>query len=283
MELRLDGKVALVTGASRGIGQRDRRVVLRGGCGRHAVVAQAGRARRPPPTRCDRAPQGRLDVFAANAGDPEAAAACVAATVERFGRVDILVNNAATNPYLGPMIDIDLPRLDKTHDVNLRGPFVWIQECWRQSMQTHGGVVLNISSIGGLTVETSIGHYNVTKAALIHLTRSLAKDLAPGVRVNAICPGLVKTDMARALWESNEDAVAKMVPLQRLGEPSDIANAALFLASDAVVVDHRHDDRGRRRHAALAMAAQRALEAMTSRVPSTSSASTTQRPRPDDT
>jgi NAD(P)-dependent dehydrogenase (short-subunit alcohol dehydrogenase family) len=174
-----------------------------------------------------------LATFAANAGDPEAAAACVAACVERFGRLDILVNNAATNPYLGPMIDIDLPRLDKTYDVNLRGAFVWTQEAWRRSMQEHGGVVVNISSIGGLSVETSIGHYNVTKAALIHLTRSLAADLAPGVRVVAICPGLVKTDMARALWERNEEGVARMVPLQRLGEPEDIANAAVFLASDA--------------------------------------------------
>ena len=164
---------------------------------------------------------------------PDAAAACVGATIERFGRLDVLVNNAATNPYLGPMIDIDLPRLDKTQEVNLRGPFVWIQEAWRQWMAEHGGVVINISSIGGLSVETSIGHYNVTKAALIHLTRSLAKDLAPGVRMNAICPGLVKTDMARALWESNEEAVSRMVPLARLGEPSDIASAALFLASDA--------------------------------------------------
>ena len=84
-----------------------------------------------------------------------------------------------------------------------------------------------------MAIETSIGHYNVTKAALIHLTKSLAKDLAPTVRVNAICPGLVKTDMARALWESNEGAVAQLVPLARLGEPEDIANAALFLASDA--------------------------------------------------
>ncbi|MEZ5309585.1 MAG: SDR family oxidoreductase [Microthrixaceae bacterium] len=100
-------------------------------------------------------------------------------------------------------------------------------------MAQSGGNVINISSIGGLSVETSIGHYNVTKAALLHLTRSLAKDLAPGVRVNAICPGLVKTDMAKALWESNEDAVAQMVPLHRLGEPEDIANAALFLGLDA--------------------------------------------------
>jgi NAD(P)-dependent dehydrogenase (short-subunit alcohol dehydrogenase family) len=222
MELRLDGKVALVTGASRGIGREISATFAAAGAHvmlssrkQDALEATADSIR---PTA-----QGQLDVFAANAGDPEAAAACVAATVERFGRVDILVNNAATNPYLGPMIDIDLPRLDKTHDVNLRGPFVWIQECWRRSMQEHGGVVL----------ETSIGHYNVTKAALIHLTKSLAKDLAPGVRVNAICPGLVKTDMARALWESNEESVARMVPLHRLGEPADIANAALFLASDA--------------------------------------------------
>lgn len=232
MELRLDGKVALVTGASRGIGREI--AALYAGAGADVMLSsrkqdaleEAADAIRP-------AASGRVEVFAANAGDPEAARACVAATVERLGALDVLVNNAATNPYMGPMIDIDLPRLDKTQEVNLRGPFVWIQEAWRQWMSEHGGVVINISSIGGLSVETSIGHYNVTKAALIHLTRSLAKDLAPGVRMNAICPGLVKTDMARALWESNEDAVSKMVPLHRLGEPADIASAALFLASDA--------------------------------------------------
>lgn len=176
---------------------------------------------------------GEVDVYAANAGDPDAARACIAHTIERFGSLDVLVNNAATNPYMGAMIDIDLPRLDKTYDVNLRGPFVWIQEAWNQYMSEHGGNVINISSIGGLMVETEIGHYNVTKAALLHLTRSLAKDLSPGVRVNAICPGLVKTDMARALWDGNEDALGAMIPVGRLGEPSDIANAATFLASDA--------------------------------------------------
>ena len=175
---------------------------------------------------------GKLEVFAANAGEPDQVAACVEATVERLGRVDILVNNAATNPYMGRPVDIDLPRFDKTWQVNYRGPVVWVQEAWKASMAAGGGNVINIASIGGLSVEPSIGHYNVTKAALIHLTRTLAADLAPGVRVNAIAPGLVKADMARALWEPAEEQVAARMPLGRLGEPVDIANAALFLASD---------------------------------------------------
>lgn len=212
---RLSGKIAIVTGAARGQGLAEVESFRREG----AVVVACDVLDHDGPV---------LDVTSASDWQR-----VVDATVAEHGRVDVLVNNAATNPYLGPMIDIDLPRLDKTYDVNLRGAFVWTQEAWRRSMQEHGGVVVNISSIGGMSVETSIGHYNVTKAALIHLTRSLAADLAPGVRVVAICPGLVKTDMARALWEPNEEGVARIVPLQRLGEPEDIANAAVFLASDA--------------------------------------------------
>ena len=130
-------------------------------------------------------------------------------------------------------IDIDLPRYDKTWQVNLRGPLVWTQEAWRTSMRERGGSVINVASIGGLSVESAIGIYNATKAALIHLTRTLAAELSPGVRVNAVAPGLVKTDMARALWEPQEERMARTVPLHRLGEPEDIASAALFLASDA--------------------------------------------------
>src|SRR5690606_13833503 len=232
MELRLDGKVARVTGASRGIGRAVSAAFSAAGA---HVMLSSRKEDALEEARRELAPSasGELEVFAANAGDPDAARECVAATIERFGRLDVLVNNAATNPYLGRMIDIDLPRPDKTHEVNLRGPFVWIQEAWRQWMAEHGGNVINMSSIGGLSIETSLGHYNVTKAALLHLTRSLAKELAPGVRVNAIAPGLVKTDMARALSEPNEDAISRMLPLGRLGGPPDIANAALFLASHA--------------------------------------------------
>ncbi|HEY5887865.1 MAG TPA: SDR family oxidoreductase, partial [Acidimicrobiales bacterium] len=157
---------------------------------------------------------------------------CVAATVERFGRVDILVNNAATNPYQGPTIDVDLSRYDKTFQVNLRGPLVWTQLAHRASMAEHGGSVINIASVGGLSVEPSIGVYNTTKAGIIYLTRTLAAELGPQVRVNAIAPGLVRTDFARALWETHEEALARRLPTRRLGEPEDIAGAALFLASD---------------------------------------------------
>ena len=237
MDLRLDGKVALITGASRGIGAAMAAEFVAAGAKvmissrKEAALVETAAAIES--RFGDSVGDAQVAVFEANAGNPEAAEACVSATIERFGRLDILVNNAATNPYMGKMIEIDLPRVDKTYDVNLRGAFVWAQQAWKQSMAEHGGNIINISSIGGLSVETSIGHYNVTKAALLHLTRSLAKELAPGVRVNALCPGLVKTDMARALWESGEDAISQMIPLHRLGEPEDIARAALFLASDA--------------------------------------------------
>ncbi|MEO6468360.1 MAG: SDR family oxidoreductase [Acidimicrobiia bacterium] len=228
MDVRLDGRVALITGGSRGIGLAIAQEMAASGArvmisSRKADVLEAAVATL----------DGDGAWFAANAGDPDNAAACVAATVERFGTVDILVNNAATNPYMGKTIDIDRPRLDKTISVNFAGPLMWTQLAWQAAMRERGGNVLNIASIGGMSVETSIGAYNATKAALLHLTRTFAAELSPGVRVNAIAPGLVKTDMARALWEPNEAAFAKTLPMRRLGEPADIGRAAVFLCSDA--------------------------------------------------
>jgi len=228
MELRLDGKVALVTGASKGIGRAIAAAMAASG----AKVMISSR-KEDLLREAASSMEGEVEVFAANAGDLEQARACVDATYQRFGRLDVLVNNAATNPYMGPTVDIDLPRWEKTVQVNLTAPLFWTQFAWHAGMEETGGSVINMASIGGLSIEPSIGNYNVTKAALIHQTRTLAKELAPKVRVNAIAPGLVKTDMARALWESNEDAVAQHVTMKRLGEPDDIANAAVFLASDA--------------------------------------------------
>ncbi len=227
MELSLDGKVALVTGASRGIGRAIAQAYADAGA---SVLLTSRRQDALEATAHEIG--GDVDIFAANAGDPAQAAAAVEHCMARFGAIDILVNNAATNPYFGPAIDIDLDRYDKTWDVNVRGPLVWTQLAWRASMAERGGGVINVASVGGLSVEPGIGIYNCTKAALIHLTKNLAAELAPTVRVNAIAPGLVKTDMARTLWEPAEERIAASMPLARLGEPVDIANAALYLASD---------------------------------------------------
>ncbi|MHB8464735.1 MAG: SDR family oxidoreductase [Acidimicrobiales bacterium] len=230
MELRLDGKTALITGASKGIGL----AIAQGFAEAGASVMLS--SRKPDGLEAAAATIKGDDVAwtAANAGDEDAPARVVAATLERFGRVDILVNNAAANPYMGPTLGISASQMDKTHQVNQRAIVLWTAVAWREWMEAHGGTVLNIASVGGMHTDGgAIGYYNTTKAAVIHLTKQLASELAPSVRVNGIAPGLVKTDFARALWERNEEAIARQLPLRRLGEPSDIGSAAVFLASDA--------------------------------------------------
>jgi len=228
VDLGLQGKVALVTGASKGIGLGIAQALAAEGA-RVTLVSRKREGLEEAAKTID----GDTLVHPANAGEPDQAEDAVRATIEHFGSLDVLVNNAAANPYMGRAIEIDLPRYDKTHQVNLRGPLVWTQAAWNQWMKEHGGNVINIASIGGLTFGGAIGIYDNTKAALMHLTGHLAVELAPSVRVNAIAPGLVKTDFARALWEPAEEAVAKGTPLKRLGVPEDIAKAAVFLAGDA--------------------------------------------------
>lgn len=223
----LTGKVALVTGASKGIGLGIAKILAE-----HGAKVMLSSRKKDALEGAAATIDGYTAVHPAHAGDPDQAAACIRATVDTFGGLDILVNNAATNPYFGRAIDIDLPRYDKTMEVNLRGPLVWTQEAWRQIMSERGGNVINIASIGGLSFGGPLGIYDLTKAGLIHMTKHLATELAPGVRVNVIAPGLVKTDFARALWEPLGDKTPPGLPLRRLGEPLDIAKAALFLASD---------------------------------------------------
>jgi NAD(P)-dependent dehydrogenase (short-subunit alcohol dehydrogenase family) len=228
VDIRLDGKVALVTGGSRGLGRAMAAAFAAAGA---QVMISSRKA--DDLAEAAAAIPGEVAWFAANAGDDEAAVACVDATVERFGRLDILVNNAATNPYRGPIIGLDKPRADKTFDVNQWGPLAWSQAAWRASMEQHGGSILNISSGGAFGPVPMVGWYGTTKAALVHLTKQLANELAPKVRVNCIAPGFVKTDMNRATWErTGDEELAERSPLRRLGTAEDIAHAALFLVSD---------------------------------------------------
>jgi NAD(P)-dependent dehydrogenase (short-subunit alcohol dehydrogenase family) len=226
MEISLAGKVALVTGASKGIG----RAIAASYAAAGAKVMLSSRKLDQLQAAANEM-AGETEVFAANAGDLDAARACVEATIERFGGLDILVNNAATNPYYGRTLGVDPGRYDKTFDVNLRGPLFWCQAAWDLAMKEKPGVIVNIASVGGLRAEGGLGVYNLTKAALIHLTRQLAGEIGP-TRVVGIAPGLVQTDFAAFLVDNFGDSLAAALPTRRLGDPQDIANLATFLASD---------------------------------------------------
>ncbi len=229
MDLRLDDKVALITGGSRGIG----RAIAQSMADSGARVMISSRKADDLEVAAKEIGNG-CEWFAANAGNEDEAAACIAATVERLGGVDILVNNAATNPYMGSILGIDHSRADKTVQVNQWGVLRWTQLAVEGGLGSKPGAsVINIASTGGMGANNVIGWYNVTKAAVIHLTRNLALELGPNTRVNAIAPGLVDTDMAKALVEAAGEQMARRLPLKRIGAPVDIANAATFLASDA--------------------------------------------------
>ncbi len=228
MNLDLSGKVALVTGGSRGIG-KGIAAAFAGAGARVMITSRSAES-------CEEAAKeigDAVEFEAGHIGRDEDRERVIDATIRRLGGLDILVNNAATSPYAGLTIDIDRPRWDKTFEINLTAPLMWTQSAWRRAMQEHGGVVINIASVGALSTSPVIGTYDVTKAALIHLTQQLAAELGPRVRVNAIAPGLIKTDFARALWEGEGEARAiKRYPLQRLGTPEDVAAAATYLASE---------------------------------------------------
>jgi NAD(P)-dependent dehydrogenase (short-subunit alcohol dehydrogenase family) len=230
----LRDRVAIITGASRGIGSaiadaladRGARVVL--SSRKQAdldLEAERINARHP----------GAATAVAAHAGNPADLERLVDTTLDRHGRLDILVNNAATNPYFGHTVDAGLGAWDKTFEVNVRGVFALTQLAVHKYLGEHGGVVVNVASVGGLRVAFGLGIYNITKAAVIHLTKQLALELGPrGIRVNAVAPGLVKTRFAEALWGNEEilKRVLESTALGRIGSPEEIGRVVAFLASD---------------------------------------------------
>ncbi|WP_328637103.1 SDR family oxidoreductase [Streptomyces canus] len=223
----LSGKVALITGASRGIGYGIAEALV----ARGDRVVITGRTEDSLKEAVEQLGAERAVYVAGKAHDEAHQTAAVERAMEAFGRVDYLVNNAGTNPVFGPIADLDLNVARKVFETNVISALGFAQKTWHAWQKDNGGAIVNIASVAGLAPSPFIAAYGVSKAALINLTQQLAHEFAPGVRVNAIAPAVVKTKFASALYEGREAEAAASYPLARLGVPSDIGGAAAFLTS----------------------------------------------------
>jgi NAD(P)-dependent dehydrogenase (short-subunit alcohol dehydrogenase family) len=228
-EPRFAGRTALVTGASRGIGLAvAQRLVAEG-----ARVVVTGR--KPGPLAEAVAQLGGPEHAVGVAGDTaddEHRAAAVARAVETFDSLDLLVNSAGINPVFGPLVDLDLAAARTTVEANVLAALSWVQHAHRAWLGEHGGAVVNLSSIGAFAPSAGLGAYSASKLMLVHLTRTLALELGPGVRVNAVAPALVKTRFSTAIYAGREAEATADYPLGRLGTPEDVAAAVAFVLSD---------------------------------------------------
>ncbi|MGW3510731.1 SDR family oxidoreductase [Streptomyces sp. NPDC000994] len=223
----LSGKVALVTGASRGIGYGIAEALV----ARGDRVCITGRNEEALKEAVEKLGSDRVVAVAGKAHDEAHRAEAVERVMEAFGRVDFLINNAGTNPVFGPIADLDLNVARKVFETNVVSALGFAQRTWHAWQKDHGGAIVNIASVAGLSASPFVGAYGVSKAAMINLTQQLAHEFAPKVRVNAIAPAVVKTKFAKALYEGREEEAAASYPLGRLGVPSDIGGAAAFLTS----------------------------------------------------
>ncbi|MFD3486598.1 MULTISPECIES: SDR family oxidoreductase [unclassified Streptomyces] len=222
------GRVALITGASRGIGYGIAEALV----ARGDRVCITGRNEEALKEAVERLGPDRVIGFPGKAHDEAHQVAAVDRVMEAFGRVDFLVNNAGTNPVFGPMADLDLNVARKVFETNVVSALGFAQLTWRAWQKDNGGAIVNIASVAGVSASPFIGAYGMSKAAMVNLTLQLAHEFAPGVRVNAIAPAVIKTRFAQAIYEGREAEAVAAYPLGRLGVPEDVGGAAAFLTSD---------------------------------------------------
>jgi NAD(P)-dependent dehydrogenase (short-subunit alcohol dehydrogenase family) len=231
----LTGRVAVISGGSRGIGASIARAYAAAGAS--VVISSRKQENVEPVAEAINAEfPGRALAVAAHAGQPEAAVALVRSAVERFGRLDIVVNNAATNPHFGPLLSSEPWQWDKILEVNVKGYF-WLAQAAAQPMQeAGGGKIINMVSVAGIEPGPMMGIYSISKAAIIMMTKVLAVELAAdNIQVNAIAPGFVKTRFSAALWQNPllSERIQQKTPAGRMAEPDELAGIALYLASPA--------------------------------------------------
>ncbi|MEL6590899.1 MAG: SDR family oxidoreductase [Bacteroidota bacterium] len=231
---RVDGKVAIITGASKGIGESMARGLAEFGA--KVVISSRNQESVDEVAASYRADGLEATGIACHVARPEAREELIKKTLDTYGRVDILINNAGTNPYFGPIHKMPAEAYQKTLDINLNAALELSNLCYPHMKEQGGGSIIHISSVEGLHASENFGAYNISKAGLLMLTKSQAVEWGKhNIRVNAICPGFVKTKLSAMIWQNEQmhERLVSRTPLRRMAMPDDMAGLAVFLASEA--------------------------------------------------